>query len=344
MLQGESGDLARSNALYDNSVSVVVPTYNEQAALPIFHGRLSAVLDTLNLDAQVIYVNDGSVDRTLDVIEEIRAQDARVALVDLSRNFGKEVALTAGIDHAIGDVVIVIDADLQDPPELIPELLQRWREGYDVVYAKRTTRDGETMLKKVTAYMFYRLIRMVSRVNIPADTGDYRLLSRRAVESLRQLREQHRFMKGLFAWIGFPQTFVLYRREPRFAGTTKWSYWHLWNFALEGITSFTIAPLKFATYIGLLTAIGAFLYGLYMIVRTILYGNPVPGYPSLLVVVLLLGGMQLFSIGVIGEYLGRMFDETKRRPLYFLKAYQPSRAQIGTNERIGQDSSGDGEI
>ena len=342
MLPGESVHPGRDNALHDASISVVVPAYNEQEALPIFHRRLTAVLDALNLDAQVIYVNDGSVDRTLEAIEEIRAQDTRVALLDLSRNFGKEVALTAGIDHAVGDVVIVIDADLQDPPELIPELLKRWREGYDVVYAKRVARDGETMLKKATAYMFYRLIRLVSKVDIPADTGDFRLLSRRAVESLKQLREQHRFMKGLFAWIGFPQTFVPYRREPRFAGTTKWNYWHLWNFALEGITSFTIAPLKLATYIGLFTAMGAFFYGLYMIMRTILFGNPVPGYPSLLVVVLLLGGMQLFSIGVIGEYLGRMFDETKRRPLYFLKVYQASRKS--TNEDSRHDSSVNGQI
>jgi polyisoprenyl-phosphate glycosyltransferase len=222
----------------------------------------------------------------------------------------------------------VIDADLQDPPELIPDLLKYWREGYDVVYAKRMSRAGERVLKKVTAFIFYRLIRYVSRVNIPEDTGDYRLLSRRAVESLKQLREQHRFMKGLFAWIGYPQKAVPYQRDVRYAGVTKWNYWRLWNFALEGITSFTVAPLKIATYVDFITALGAFLYGLYMIMRTLIYGNPVAGYPSLLVIVLFLGGMQLLSIGIVGEYLGRMFDETKKRPLYFLKGYQPSRTRL----------------
>ncbi len=305
------------------SLSVVVPTYNEQDVLPAFHRRLCAVIDALDMHTQIIYVNDGSTDDTLQVIGDLRAHDARVALVDLSRNFGKEIALTAGLDHAEGDAVIVIDADLQDPPELIPELIRKWQEGFDVVYAKRTCRDGEGLVKKSTAYLFYRLIQKVSRVKIPEDTGDYRLLSRRAVQALGQLREQHRFMKGLFAWIGYPQAAVPYRRAPRFAGTTKWDYWNLWNFALEGITSFTIAPLKIATYVGLASALGAFLYGIYIMVDTILYGNPVPGYPSLLVAVLFIGGVQLLSIGVIGEYLGRMFDESKNRPLYFIKDYHP---------------------
>ena len=185
-------------------------------------------------------------------------RDPRVAIIDLSRNFGKEIALTAGLDHARGDAVVVIDADLQDPPELIPELVAKWQEGYDVVYARRTARDGETLLKKTTAKLFYRFIQGINRVKIPADTGDFRLLSRRAVDALKQLRETHRFMKGLFAWIGYPQVAVSYRRDPRFAGKTKWNYWQLWNFALEGITSFTITPLKIATYVGLFTACGSF--------------------------------------------------------------------------------------
>lgn len=306
------------------TLSVVVPAYNEQEALPEFHRRLSAVLSTLPGAFEVIYVNDGSRDRTIDIMRSLRAQDERVSLVDLSRNFGKEVALTAGIDHAIGDAVVVIDADLQDPPELIPELIAQWRAGFDVVYARRTARDGESLFKKATASAFYRLIRRVSRVEIPADTGDFRLLSRRAVDALKQLREQHRFMKGLFAWIGFPQKAVPYRRDARFAGDTKWNYWKLWNFALEGFTSFTIAPLKIATYIGVLVALVSFVFAAWIVYKTIAFGDPVRGYPSLIVVVLFLGGVQLLSIGVMGEYLGRLFNESKGRPLYFLNAYEPA--------------------
>jgi len=305
-------------------LSVVVPAYNEAEVLPAFHHRLAAVLAKLGLAAEIVYVNDGSTDETLKVMESLRGADARVAIVDLSRNFGKEIALSAGLDHARGDAVVVIDADLQDPPELIPELVKHWQDGYDNVYAKRTVRHGETFFKKATASAFYRLIQGVSRVRIPEDTGDFRLLSRRAVDALKQLREQHRFMKGLFAWIGYPGMAVPYRRDPRFAGETKWNYWHLWNFALEGITSFTIAPLKIATYLGLLTAFAAFGFGAAIIYRTIVYGEPVRGYPSLMVVVLFLGAVQLVGIGIIGEYLGRMFDETKRRPLYFLNAYRPA--------------------
>lgn len=302
------------------SLSVVVPVYNESEVLPEFHRRICAVLATLDMQCQIIYVNDGSTDGTLEIIHELDARQAPVQLVDLSRNFGKDIALTAGLDHADSDAVIVIDADLQDPPELIPELVSHWLEGYDVVYAKRTQRDGEGMVKKATAYLFYRLMRKMCRVPIPEDTGDFRLLSRRAVDAIKQLREQHRFMKGLFAWIGYPQKAVPYRRAGRFAGTTKWNYWKLWNFALEGITSFTGGPLKVATYVGLTTALGALTYGAYFAVRTLLYGNPVPGYPSLVVIVLFLGGMQLLSIGIIGEYLARLFDESKKRPLYFLKS------------------------
>lgn len=302
------------------SLSVVVPVYNESEVLPEFHRRVCAVLATLDMHCQIIYVNDGSTDGSLDIIHELDARQARVQLVDLSRNFGKEIALTAGLDHADSDAVIVIDADLQDPPELIPELVSHWLDGYDVVYAKRTQRDGEGVVKRATAYLFYRLMQKMCRVTIPEDTGDFRLLSRRAVDAIRQLREQHRFMKGLFAWIGYQQKAVPYRRAGRFAGTTKWNYWKLWNFALEGITSFTGGPLKVATYAGLVTALGALSYGAYFAVHTLLYGNPVPGYPSLMVVILFLGGVQLLSIGIIGEYLARLFDESKKRPLYFLKS------------------------
>jgi polyisoprenyl-phosphate glycosyltransferase len=302
-------------------ISIVVPAYNEQDVLRAFHERLSPVLAKLGSPVEVIYVNDGSSDGTLDILRSLKASDDRVAILDLSRNFGKEIALTAGLDHAVGEAVIVIDADLQDPPELIPEFLERWREGYDVVYARRTEREGESALKKATAYVFYRLMQRASRVKIPEDAGDFRLLSRRAVDSLKQLREHHRFMKGLFAWIGYPQKAVLFQREARAAGKTKWNYWRLWNFALEGITSFTTTPLKFATYIGLFTAFAAFAYGVWIIYKTLAFGEPVRGYPSLMVVILFLGGVQLFTIGIIGEYLGRMFNEAKHRPLYIVKDY-----------------------
>ena len=307
-------------------LSVIVPAYNEQAVLPEFHRRLSAVLDTVPMATEIVYVNDGSQDDTLAELQRLREQDAQVAVLDLSRNFGKEIALSAGLQHAAGDAVVVIDADLQDPPELIPEFITQWQAGYDVVYAQRTRREGETWIKKATASAFYRLMQRIGHVKLPQDTGDFRLLSRRAVEALNTLSEQHRFMKGLFAWIGFHQKAIPYERDARFAGDTKWNYWKLWNFAIEGITSFTIAPLKFATYLGLLTALAAFIFGIYTIVKTLIFGNPVPGYPSIIVIMLFLGGVQLMAIGVLGEYIGRIFTETKRRPLYFLNEYLPPRA------------------
>lgn len=307
-----------------NSLSLVVPAYNEQEVLREFHRRAIRVLDSLGLEVEVLYVNDGSTDGTLNLMHELRAEDPRVSIVDLSRNFGKEIALSAGLDHAKGDAVVVIDADLQDPPEVISDLVAGWRDGHDVVYAKRIMRDGESAFKRITAHVFYRLIQRLSRVKIPADTGDFRLLSRRAVASLRLLREQHRFMKGLFAWIGYPQKAIPYRRDPRFAGQTKWNYWKLWNFALEGVTSFSIAPLKISTYIGLLTAVAALFYAVFIIYKTLVFGDPVKGYPSLVVIVLFLGGIQLTVLGIIGEYLGRMFNETKLRPLYFVNEFLPS--------------------
>jgi glycosyltransferase involved in cell wall biosynthesis len=257
-------------------------------------------------------------------MQGLRDRDARVAIIDLSRNFGKEIAMTAGLDMARGDAVVVIDADLQDPPELIPELIAEWRNGYDVVYAQRTVREGESAFKKLTAAAFYRIIGRVSRVNIPADTGDYRLLSRRAVDALKELREHHRFMKGLFAWIGYPQKAVQYKRDPRFAGAGKFNYWRLWNFAIEGITSFTITPLKVATYLGIAVALFAFCYAALIIYRTVTIGDTVPGYPSIMVTVLFIGGIQLLCIGILGEYLGRLFNEAKRRPLYLVNKYDPA--------------------
>jgi len=305
-------------------LSIIVPAFNEEEVLPEFYRRITAMAEGIDPAVELIFINDGSTDQTLGLLQELKAGDSRVAILDLSRNFGKEIAMTAGLDHAHGDAVVVIDADLQDPPELIPEMLRQWQQGYDVVYAKRTSRAGESAMKKLTAHVFYRLIRRISRVDIPQDTGDFRLLSRRAVDALVGLREQHRFMKGLFAWVGYPQKAILYERDARFDGETKWNFTGLWNFAIEGITSFSILPLKLASYVGVITALSAFVYGIFIIVQTLLFGNPVAGYPSLLVAVLFLGGIQLIALGVIGEYLGRMFDETKGRPLYLLKGYQPA--------------------
>jgi glycosyltransferase involved in cell wall biosynthesis len=303
------------------TLAVVVPVYNEEEVVREFHGRLGAVLDSIQARSTVLYVNDGSSDRTLETLLDIRRGDPRVEIIDLSRNFGKEIALTAGLDHTDADAVVVIDADLQDPPELIPELVQGWRDGYDVVYAQRAAREGEGFAKRATAYTFYRLIQRVSRVRIPEDAGDFRLLSRRVVQALRGLRERNRFMKGLFAWVGFKQRAVRFQRHARFAGRTKWNYWKLWNFALEGFTSFTTAPLKIATYVGLTIATGALVFALIVVYKTLVYGEEVRGYPSLMVVVLFLGGAQLMTIGILGEYVGRMFDETKGRPLYLVQAH-----------------------
>lgn len=306
------------------TLSVVVPAYNEAEGLLEFHARLFDVMRHLGESWELLLVNDGSRDSTLEVMEELRRADPHVAVINLSRNFGKEIAVTCGLDHARGSAVIVIDADLQDPPEVIPELVAGWREGFDTVYAQRRQREGETWLKKATAHAFYRLMQRMGHVQMPADAGDFRLISRRVVDALAQLREHHRFMKGLFAWVGFPAKAVLYDRAPRYAGSTKWNYWKLWNFALEGITSFTVMPLKMATYMGLVVAVLSAIYLIVIILKTLVQGNEVAGYPSLMVVVLFLGGAQLMTLGMIGEYLGRVFNETKRRPLYFVERHLPA--------------------
>jgi glycosyltransferase involved in cell wall biosynthesis len=302
--------------------SIVVPVFNEADGLDALHQRLCAVMDGLG-NWEAVYVNDGSRDASLLRLEALRKADGRVAIVNLSRNFGKEIATTAGLDHARGAAIIVIDADLQDPPEVIPELVARWRDGFDMVYAQRRVRAGETWLKRTTAALFYRLMQHLGRVQMPRDTGDFRLMSRRVVEALRQMREQHRFMKGLFAWVGFPSIAVPYDRAARHAGESKWGYWKLWNLALEGITSFTVLPLKVATYLGLFVALLSVAYAGVIVVKTLFLGNTVAGYPSLVTIVLFLGGVQLVTLGVIGEYLGRIFNETKQRPLYFVERYTP---------------------
>lgn len=312
------------------TLSVVVPAFNEEDVLEAFHDRLAAVLSDLPFESEVLYVNDGSDDRTLEILRQLQDRDARVGLLNLSRNFGKEAALTAGLDHAVGDLVVLIDPDLQDPPELIPDLVALWREkGVDVVYAQRIEREGETWFKKATAAAFYRLMRHVGEVPIPPNTGDFRVMSRRAVEGVKKLRERHRFMKGILSWVGFSQIALPYRRAARRAGKTKWSYWRLWNFALDGMTSATISPLRVSSYVGLLIATLAFFSGVWIIIRTLAFGDPVAGWPSLMVIVLFLGGVQLVVLGIIGEYLGRLFNESRSRPLYLLDQVVPS--SLGTS-------------
>lgn len=299
-------------------LSVIVPVFNEEEVIQSFLQRITSVLDTLSFEAEIIFVNDGSTDSSLDLLRQHAESNSRIVIIDLSRNFGKEIAMTAGLDHCQGDATIIIDADLQDPPELIPDLVKKWQDGYDVVYAKRITREGESVFKKTSSKLFYRLINRISRVPIPTDTGDYRLMSQRSVKALNSLRERNRYMKGLFAWIGYPQAAVLYHRDARYAGESKWSYFALWDLAVEGITSFSIAPLKLSTYMGLLTASGAFVYGIWIIFKTLIYGDPVAGFPTMMVAILFLGGVQLLALGIIGEYLGRIFSESKQRPLYLV--------------------------
>ena len=306
-------------------LSVVVPCFNEEEVLPIFHARLVAALAGIKGGWEVVYVNDGSKDGTLGMLKDMQLANPAVGFAALSRNFGKEAAMSAGLRLARGQAVVVIDADLQDPPELIPDMLKAWAQGADVVNMKRRSRQGETWFKKASAHWFYRVINGLSEVPIPTDVGDFRLLSRRAVGALNQLPERNRFMKGLFAWIGYTQITLEYDRHARAAGETKWPYLKLLNFAVEGITGFSVVPLRLASYAGFLTAFGAFIYALMFMVKTLTIGESVKGFPTLIVVILLMGGLQLMAMGIIGEYLGRLFMESKRRPLYLLDEVKPAR-------------------
>lgn len=301
------------------TISVVVPFYNEANSVYTLYNRVKNVLEVIGESWEIICINDGSSDNTLLNLLDLHQSDFRVYVLDLSRNFGKEAALTAGMDHARGSVVIPMDADLQDPPEVIPEMLVKWKQGYDVVNAVRVHRGGETRIKRWTSYVFYRVINKMSPVEIPLDVGDFRLISRPVLEALKQLPERRRFMKGLFAWVGFKTVSIPYYRESRFEGKSKWNYWRLWNLALEGITSFSQIPLQLASYLGFCVSLSAFFYATYFLFRTLIYGNPVKGYPSLIIILLFLGGVQLMALGVIGEYLGRTYEESKQRPIYLIR-------------------------
>ncbi len=300
------------------TISIVVPMHNEEAGVDAFFARVVGVLESMGERWEIVCVDDGSRDRTFDALAQAHARDARIKVLRLSRNFGKEAALSAGLAHARGEAVVPIDADLQDPPELIPALFAKWREGYDVVNAARTSRKGETWFKKASARAYYRLFELVSPIRLARDTGDFRLLGRPVVDALNRLPERSRMMKGLFAWVGFRQAYVPYERPPRFAGCSQWSYGRLCKLALDGLTSFSSWPLRIWSFVGATIAVLAFAYAMFLVVRTLAQGVEVPGYASLMVVVLFVGGVQLVGLGVLGEYLGRVFEEVKDRPLYLI--------------------------
>ena len=319
------------------TLTLIAPVKDEEAAIPPFLERVVPILDRLFAESgpegawEILFVDDGSEDNTLAAILKAHQSDKRVRALSLSRNFGKEAALTAGLDHASGQAVIPIDVDLQDPPEVIGAMLAKWRDGYEVVYGVRTNRESDSLPKRLTAEFYYRAHNYLSSDKIPEHAGDFRLLDRSVVDIIKQMPERNRFMKGLFAWSGFRQAAVEYERAPRAVGTTKFRYWKLWTLALDGLTSASTMPLRIWSYVGLVIAFFALLYAVYVVAHTILFGSDVAGYPSLMVAVLFFGGLQLVSLGVLGEYVGRILIETKRRPLYVV------RKKIG----IGEDERGD---
>ncbi len=304
---------------YEPVISLIVPVFNEQDLIEIFLEKTSSVMEEAGLDYEYVFVNDGSTDATLSKLIDLSAINSRIRIINLSRNFGKEAGMTAGIDHVWGNVLVPIDVDLQDPPELIPQFVEKWREGYDVVYGVRTSRDDDSMMKRASAGWFYRLFNRLSSVHIPDNAGDFRLIDERATSVLRQLKERNRFMKGLFSWVGFYSIGVPYSRPARTVGQTKWNYRKLWNFALDGIFGFSTVPLRIWSYVGMVISLISFLYASFIVISILVFGIDLPGYASLLTVVLFMGGIQLLSLGVIGEYLGRLFIEVKQRPVYIIE-------------------------
>jgi glycosyltransferase involved in cell wall biosynthesis len=310
------------------SITILIPAYNEEPVLPTLYTRLNSLANTLpGYDFEFLFVNDGSTDDTMNILKQLIAKDDRISYVNLSRNFGKEIAMIAGIDHVKSDAMVIIDADLQDPPELIPDMIKLWEQGYDDVYARRSKRLGESWLKKMTSSLFYKVLQRSTNIPIQRDTGDFRLLDRRCIEALQQIRERERYTKGLFSWIGFNKKEIRYVRDPRAAGETKWNYFKLINLAIDGIVSFTTAPLRFSTILGMLISFFSFIYIIVIVVRTLVFGIEAAGYPSIMAVVLFLGGVQLLSLGIIGEYIGRIFNETKQRPLYLIEEYHKKKSK-----------------
>lgn len=309
-------------------ITILIPAYNEEQVLPMLKDRLYSLGEALpKYNLEFLFINDGSRDGTMQFIRDWAEQDGRVSYVNFARNFGKEAGMIAGFDHIKSDATVIIDADLQDPPELIPDMIKLWEEGYDDVYARRRSRDGETWLKKKTSELYYKVLQKSTRIPIQRDTGDFRLLSMRCVEALTKLRESERNTKALFSWIGYKKKEILYDRDPRAAGTTKWNYAKLIELALDGITSFTVAPLRIATFFGIIISFAAFVYIAYLLVRPLFGVATIAGYSSTMAVILFLGGVQLLSLGIIGEYVGRIFKETKNRPLYLVEEYHDGYAK-----------------
>jgi len=303
-------------------VSILIPCYNEEKSLPLLYEELSRLIENQkDYEWEILFVNDGSKDNTLLVIKQLREKDKRVCYVDLSRNFGKEKAMLAGFDYVTGDCMIIMDADLQHPPHVIPQMLEEWKTGFDDVYGKRISRGKESLLRKSFSLLFYKILQKSTRVEILQNVGDFRLLDRSCINVLKQLREQERYTKGMYSWIGFRKKEIEFETQDRIAGVSSWSFRNLFSLAIEGITSFTVAPLKISTIVGIVVALLAFLYMIFTLFKTIFYGDPVQGYPTLIIIILFLGGLQLLSIGILGEYLGRIFNETKNRPTYVAREY-----------------------
>ena len=304
------------------TITIIVPAYNEEEALPYFFDRIKNVVDDIkNYNFEILFINDGSKDQTLEIIKKYKEKENRISYVNLSRNFGKEVAMIAGLDYAKGDAIVFMDADLQDPPELIPELIKWWEEGYDDVYAKRKTRAGETWLKKFTSKMYYKVLQSLTNVQIQKDTGDFRLLDKRCVNALKKMRETQRCSKSMFSWIGYKKKEVLYDRDPRIAGKTKWNYKKLIDLAIDGITSFTTSPLRISTYLAIPTFGALVIYFIYVICKMILITHKIDAYQAIILLILFFSGIQILVFGIIGEYLGRIFNESKNRPLYLVDEY-----------------------
>ena len=304
------------------TITLLIPVYNEESVLPQLFKRLDEFTkNTPNYQFEFLFINDGSIDKSFSIITEQSKKDSRISYINLSRNFGKEIAMIAGIDHVKSDALVIIDADLQDPPELIQEMISHWEDGYDDVYARRNNRQGETWLKKKTSQWYYRILQKSTNIPIQVDTGDFRLLDRRCIEALQKFRESQRNTKAIFSWIGYKKKEIFYNRDPRLSGQTKWNYRKLLNLAIDGITSFTTAPLRMATIFGFIVSFIAFVWIVYLLVRPLFGVSTGAGYSSLMAVILFLGGVQLLSLGIIGEYVGRIFIETKNRPLYLIEEY-----------------------